>query len=843
MPTKLVPLPIDDFLAEALSHLQEQANLVVTAAPGAGKTTRLPAYLARHATGKVLVLEPRRMAAMAAAQRVAEEQGWQMGSEVGYQVRFANQSNDKTKLIFLTEALLSRKLAQDPELVGVEYVVLDEFHERSLHVDLALGLLRELQELGREIKLVVMSATLESGKISAFLNEAPILDVPGKLHPLEVKYQKNSQLLQLFPPFYEALVNQIKEAERATVHDILVFLPGTGEIERTSQQLETWAAERGLDVVPLHGSLPLEAQRRALQAGPRRRIVLSTNIAESSVTVDGVACVIDTGLAKNMKYDLRTGFSRLELGRISRASAQQRAGRAARQFPGVSYRMWNKLDENSMPGHDVPEILRAELSESLLFLAAQGVRDFDSFSWFEKPGPLPLEKAVESLRALEALDAGNHITPIGRKLLHWPLPPRLAKLMLVAIEMKCPFLGADVAALLQERDFFFKQSADAYLGDKFENDLLLRLDILNLFREGKAPRNVHRMSLQTVDKSAQQILAYVKDRQNQPSANVPQTLQKLLLTSFANRLCRRRQPGQDRALMAGGRGVRLSPDSVVRESEFFLALDGVETAKNTETQVSLAVGLDKNLLFNELGARITKKKDLQFDRDKGQFYLREGKHFLDLPLEEGSVSIAKAADVAEHLPEVLTDEWDWVLKENEGLAEWMDRFTYLLHSKTFDDLQPLIREQIREAFTMAASGERDFYAVARKDLVYFFENLLPESVSGFLRRELPGKIQVPSGNFLKVHYPEGRDPYMEVRIQEVFGWTETPKLLRGQKALTLHLLGPNYRPMQVTSDLTSFWQNGYPEVRKELRLRYPKHAWPEDPLSAKAVAKGRPTKA
>jgi ATP-dependent helicase HrpB len=869
----MIPLPIDAFLPQVLESLENHQNIVITAAPGAGKTTRLPAFLARHGKGKVLVLEPRRMAAIAAAHRVAEEQNWSLGNEdVGYQVRFANKTSAKTRLIFLTEALLARKLAQDPELQselkGVEYVILDEFHERSLHVDLALGLLRELQELGSSLRLVVMSATLDSSKISQYLGDAPSLDIPGKLFPLEIKYQKSSQLLQTSPQFFENLIAHVKDAERNTSHDILVFLPGVGEIERATRQLESWADEKQMDLVPLHGSLPLEAQRKALQKGTRRRLLLSTNIAESSVTLDGVACVIDTGLAKNMKFDLRTGFSRLELGRISKASAQQRAGRAARQFPGVCYRLWNKLDEGSMPGHDIPEILRAELSESLLFLAAQGISNFSSFSWFEKPDPLPLKKAIENLQGLGALDQENKITALGRKILRWPLPPRLAKLMLMAVEMRAPVLGADVTALLQERDFMFKQSSESYLADSFESDLLLRLDVLDQFRKGRAPRNTHRMGLQTVDQASRQILSQVKDSQN-PSEKpaIPQTLQKLLLMSFSDRLCRRRNAKSDKALMVGGRGVRLSPDSLVKESDFFLALDGLETSHGSETLVSLAVGLNKDFLFKELGAEVETKKELSFNREKGQFYAREEKHFHDLPLEEGSISIASAKEVSEHLPQILTQEWEWVLKENEALAGWLERLSFLVRARekvskksvreeldrlmeiggrnpdeTVNETTLFSEEQKRKAFGMAASGEKDFKTVAHKDLVYFFESLLNPEVSDFLKSEVPAKLKVPSGNFLRIQYPANRDPFMEVRIQEVFGWTETPKLLGGTQALTLQLLGPNYRPMQVTSDLKSFWQNGYPEIRKELRTRYPKHSWPEDPLTAPAVAKGRATK-
>ncbi|MBC7370346.1 MAG: ATP-dependent helicase HrpB, partial [Bdellovibrionaceae bacterium] len=378
------------------------------------------------------------------------------------------------------------------------------------------------------------------------------------------------------------------------------------------------------------------------------------------------------------------------------------------------------------------------------------------------------------------------------------------------------------------------------IGDNLESDILFRIDLLNQFRDGGPPRNAHRLGLQTVDKAAQQIFSYAQKINSEKIKDLSISLQHLLLNSFADRLCRRRSIGSDRALMVGGRGVKLSKDSLVRQSEFFLALDGVESSKNTETTVGMASGIDKALLYEVLGNRIEKKKDLRFDKEKGQFYIREARYFQDLPLEEGGVSIAKATEVAEHLPEVLTEEWDWVLKENQELSDWMSRVSYLARRQNLGEA--FTREKRFEAFSMASSGEKDFHVVLKKDLVYFFESLLEPELRDYLREHVPGKIQVPSGSYLKVYYPEDRDPYLEVRIQEVFGWAHTPKILKGQHALTLHLLGPNYRPMQVTSDLTSFWQNAYPEVRSELRLKYPKHSWPEDPLVAKAVAKGRSTK-
>lgn len=861
-------LPIDGFLDEALSLLKKHQNLVVVAAPGAGKTTRLPAFLARALTRKVLVLEPRRMAAIAAAHRVAEEQGWELGREVGYQVRFANMSSKETQLVFLTEALLARKLASDPELAGVECVVLDEFHERSLHVDLALGLLKELQELGRDIKLVVMSATLDSQKISKFLGStsaetngaeapaAPVLDVPGKLYPLEIQYQKNSQLLQITPKFYEQLLSQIREAEKATDKDILVFLPGVGEIERSLGLLEEWAHTRDIFLVPLHGSLPLEAQRKALQKASRRRIVLATNIAESSVTVDGVGCVIDSGLSRSMRFDARTGFSRLELGRISRSSSQQRAGRAARQFPGVCYRLWNKLDEASMPAQDVAEILRSELSESVLFLAAQGVTNFSQFSWYERPHDVALANASASLQGLGALTNTNAMTPLGRRMLSLPLPPRLSKLMLIAAEEKLAALGADIASILLERDFLPKQSAAHFLGDQFENDILLRLHLLSQFRENQAPRNLHRQTLSTIEQSARQILKLIKESAPADVGAIdPARVNRLLLLAFADRLCRRRSAQSERALMVGGRGVKISAESIVVKSEFLLALNGIETQQSSETVVSVAAGLEKSFLMRELQNSLEKVQSLSFDREKGQFYLRTNKVFRDLVIEEGSVSIASAKDVAEHLPGVLAAEWEWVLKENEALQKFISRLSYFVRRRdlikdktvaealeTFAGEELFSVEQRTLAFSHAASGEKDFYVVARKNLVPYFEAILDPKVLTHFQEATPAKIQVPSGSWIEVQYVEERDPYIEVRIQEVFGWKEAPKLMNGHQSLTLSLLGPNYRPMQITNNLTSFWQTGYAEVRKELRLRYPKHSWPEDPLTAIAVAKGRSTK-
>lgn len=832
----MISLPIDDFIPEIQKNLQNGMNLVITAAPGAGKTTRLPPALLKITSKKIIVLEPRRMAAIAAAHRIAEEQGWQVGADVGYQVRFANKTSAQTRLVFMTEALLARQMIDDPELKDVDLVILDEFHERSLHVDLALGLLRELQELGRDIKLLVMSATLEADKIASYLGQCSVIQVPGKLFDLDVRYQKNSQILQTSPNFFDQLAQTIREAQLQTKNDILVFLPGVGEIDRTRDKIETWAAEKNIDIVPLHGSLGIDEQRRALQKGTRQRVVLSTNIAESSVTIDGVNTVIDSGLAKSMKQDYRTGFSRLELGRISLSSAIQRSGRAARQFPGVSYRLWNKMDELSFGKSETAEIQRVDLTESLLFLAAQGVSDFENFTWFEKPSSIAIQKAAQYLQLAEALDSKNKITPLGREILHFPLPVRLAKLILVAQSRGAGDLGADLAAILQERDFIRRESVSAFIGDQTECDLTVRLDVLHQYRKtGKAPREAAFMALQTVDQSARQIRSLIKGKTSNTTLEQDE-LRILLLKAFPDRLCRRRG-ATERALMVGGRGVKVHKDSLVRESEFFVALNGVEGSSDSETMVSLACGFSKDFILKQFSNEIQRMKDVTFIEEKGQFFAREYKALYGLPLEEPSLIPASKPEVEEKLPQILVEKWDLVLKHNEHLANWWSRFEFL---KRHEELPAMDIEALKkEAFAMASVGEHKMTALYEKDVNYFFETVFPSEVVSTMRKELPEKIKVPSGSAIPVIYPVDKPPYMEVRIQEIFGWQETPKLLNGKIPLTLHLLGPNFRPMQVTASLESFWKNGYAEVRKELRIKYPKHQWPEDPADGIAEAKGR----
>lgn len=424
----MTPLPIDYFLKKIVDSLKQESNLVLSAAPGAGKTTRLPPALLSATEKKILVLEPRRIAAVAAAKRIADENSWNLGKEVGYQIRFDSNYTQETRLIFLTEALLSRRILHDPELMDIGIVVLDEFHERSQHVDLAIGLLKELQTLTRpDLKIVVMSATLQSEMICNFLETTNYHNVPGQSFPLNIEYINSAQKLQTNIEFIQNVANHvIKESTRlGPAEHMLVFLPGLSEIERTKEKLQSWADQKNFLLLRLHGNLALQDQQSILTPSSQNKIILSTNIAESSLTVDGVRVVIDSGLQRKSSVNSRTGFPQLELTRISQSSATQRSGRAARQAPGFCLRMWSKLDQQALPAEDTAEILRIDLSEVILFLALNGLSDPNSFTWFEKPKSESIKKAQKNLLGLGAIDASGALTTLGKKFLKWPLPPAL----------------------------------------------------------------------------------------------------------------------------------------------------------------------------------------------------------------------------------------------------------------------------------------------------------------------------------------------------------------------------------------------------------------------------------
>lgn len=807
----VIQLPIDAQINEIANAVRAHANLILTATPGAGKTTRLPPELLSSVSGQVIVLEPRRMAAVSACHRVAEERGWTVGQEVGYQVRFESRVSRDTRLIFMTDALLLRRMIDDPELKGIDLIVLDEFHERNLNQDLILGALRELQELGRDIKVLIMSATLDVNRLQKFFVEAPHIEVPGKVFPLEIRHSSEPIHYQTDFSFYDRVSKAVASASQETKGDILVFLPGTGEIRRMQERL----LNLNRDIVSLHGSLPLNEQRRVLAKPEKSRVILSTNVAEASVTVQGVDFVIDTGLAKVMVTNPHSGFSSLELTRISLFNARQRAGRAAREKSGVCLRLWTEHEERTQPQEMLPEIQRAELSQVLLWLANLGVRDFKSFSWLDLPPDAAVTVATNALRLMNALSNENELTERGKKLMRFPLPPRLGLVLLEAEAMGECRLGARVAALLNEKDLAFHEATTLT-----ECDVTYRLGLLE-----EKSRNSE-MILQ----SAGQLERLMNGASG--SATDPR---RLLLLSQPDRLCRRRGK-TNRGLMVGGRGVRLDNKSQVRESEFFVALSGVDMPGQSETLVSIASGLSKQELLNWLGSEVSVEESVEFVEEKEEFFAKRVRTIHGLPIDEPSLTPVSANLVQDQLVAILSHKWEWLASKNESLGRWMARWNFLC--RTLPEYEAKFGpEQISQTLALACFGKKSVKAVLEENIVSFLEMSLDAETVRTLHTQVPATFTAPSGVSHKIEYLEA--PYVDLRLQEIFGLLETPRLVFDRVPIVFRLLGPNFRPVQITADLGNFWAKGYAEVRKELRARYPKHSWPEDPYTAKPEAKGR----
>ncbi len=847
-------LPLDLSWPEILKSLKEHQNLVLVAEPGAGKTTRFPPALLKSGLipvdKSVLMLEPRRLAARASASRMAEEQGWTLGREVGYQVRFENRTIPSTRIKVLTEGLLGRRLQNDPELRDVGAVVLDEFHERSQHTDLALGLLFELQQLTRpDLRIIVMSATLDAESVSRYLNDAPVVLVPGRTYPVNIHHGLKPLTLESGPVLFErvgeAVLNCV-EGALAREGDVLVFLPGTREIRGVRERIAERASRAGFDTVELHGSLALEDQDRAIRKqGSRGKIVLATNIAETSLTIDGIGTVIDSGLARVSRSDA-AGFSRLSLSRISLASATQRAGRAGRQGPGVCHRLWSKIDELSMPAFEQPEILRTDLSEPLLLLLGQGTRNPESFSWFERPPTTSIRSAMRTLEELGFQKQGE-LTREGQAALRLPLPVRPARLVLESMREGAIELGAQLAALVTERDIVMR-STDLKRQASIESDVMLRWHLLT----EHGARDVDRFAKQTCLRAAEQIekvaRELAKDLNTPPSRpksngqNSDELGQKLLLKSYPDRLSRRRRAGDPSAKMIGGKGIRLAQFSSVERAEFFVAVDSMEAPAHlnipkNEVVVSIASQVELAWIEQAFKEFITEKTETVFDADSRQVLDQTARYLRDLPLNQPQRKRAHPDQAHEILVQVCLENWNHWMASREDISSIEDRLQFL---KANGALPPNEDATARHEFLKeAAFGSTKLDEVFAKPLSEIYLRHLLATTTALLRKEAPERLQVPSGSEIKVNYPPERAPYIEVRIQEVFGWASSPRLAAGKIPLVLHLLGPNYRPMQVTSDLASFWQNGYSEIRKELRSRYPKHSWPDNPLTAKPEARGR----
>ncbi len=827
-------LPVHEVLAEVVQALASERRCVLVAPTGAGKTTAVPPALDDAGLGPVVVLEPRRLAARAAARRVAAERGARLGEAIGYHVRFDRRAGPRTRVTYATEGVFVRRLQDDPFLEGTGCVVLDEFHERSLDLDLSLALVRRVQlEARPELGLLVTSATLDAEAVARYLDGAPIVRSAGRLFPVGVRH-----LPPLAGERADAHVARgVREALAEAGGDVLVFLPGTGEIRRARAALEPLARGGALELVELYGDLPPEEQYRALAPGAVRGVVLATNVAESSVTVPGVDAVVDSGLVRRPRSDPALGLERLAVERVSQASAEQRAGRAGRERPGRCLRLWSAADERALAPFDPPEVRRADPSAAVLQLLLWGERDLERFPWFEPPPPEALRRALALVRALGALDAAGALTPLGRRLARVPAPPRLARLLLEGARAGLAERAALACAFLGERDPRRRARDAGASRSGGESDVLdgvLALEAFAAHGASAAPE-LEPAAARACLAAARQLERVAHDLGREEgararSADPDLALLRALLAAFPDRLARRRADDPRRGVLASGRGVRLGPGCAVERGELFLAVDAEAGAG--EALVRLASRVERGWVD---GGRTRAEIDCVFDQARARVVGRRRLFLGELVLEENETSADDAARAEALLAEAARREPARALGlERPEVVALLARVAFLRRHCPELALPALDEAALAELAGELVVGRRSFEELARAPLAELLRARLPHEALRALEREAPERLEVPSGSWLRLDYAGGGAPVLAARIQELFGWRETPRVARGRVPVLLHLLAPSGRPQQVTDDLASFWRGAYFDVRKDLRRRYPRHDWPEDPLSAVA---------
>ncbi|WP_020472187.1 ATP-dependent helicase HrpB [Zavarzinella formosa] len=821
----MLSLPIDAVLPEVLDALRASASVVLQAPPGAGKTTRVPPAIldaGLASAGQIVMLEPRRIAARAAARRISFERGTTPGDLIGWQVRFERQATARTKILCVTPGILLRMLQDDPYLERVSCVIFDEFHERGLETDLALGLARLIQQNVRpELKIVVMSATLSAGPVAKYLGDCPVVTSEGRAYPVEIRHEPKRDDDRLS----DAVCRVIDDRWDRTTGDILVFLPGVGEIMGAKSELEARLPDAA--VLPLYGDLSAEEQDRVLQPAGHRKIVLATNVAETSVTVEGISTVIDTGVARQLTYDPAVGLDRLELLPISQASADQRAGRAGRTQAGVCVRLWSEIAQRSRLPQTPPEIQRVDLAASTLQLLSLGENPF-AFGWLDPPADHVVEQSVEVLQKLGAV-ADGRITPLGRRLAKLPVHPRLGRMLLEGAALGHPDRVALAAAFLSDRDPFGRISSP----HETSSDVLDRLEWLEAFEGNRGgrhwPASLNPQGAKPVLRSRDQLARLLQQEQPTERCDADTAVRRAILAGFPDRVCRRRETTSDRGVMVGGRGVRLTGSSGVKRAEFFVAID--VDAGGSETLVRQASAIEREWLVP-----VTESVEVTYDDSTDKVSGWKVTRWLDLVLDQrpaGNIDknqradalvTAAMRDMERALPRPESDGGMYLLRVR-CLRNWMPEL----------NLPDLSGDVLHELLTWLAPGCKSLAELREADWANAFREKLTHHQRNAVEREAPERMEVPTGSEIKLTYEEGRPPVLAVRLQELFGLTDTPRIAGNRVKVLLHLLAPNYRPEQVTDDLASFWANTYPTVRKELRSRYPKHSWPDDPLTATAI--------
>ncbi len=843
-------LPIATALPEIRAALRDSRSLVLQAPPGAGKSTRVPLELLREpwvGQRRILMLEPRRLATRAVAQRMASTLGESVGRTVGYRMRLDTRVSAATRIEVVTEGVLGTILARDPGLEDIACVIFDEFHERSLQADIGLAFCLDVQaNLHETLRLLVMSATLDAAAIASLMGDARVVRTQGRTHPVEVMYvEPDARRADAGSPaaFTRSVVGAVRRGlEREG--DVLVFLPGAAEIRRVQAALGDSTPQPGLIVAPLYGDLAQGEQDRALEPAPRgeRKVVLATNIAETSLTIEGVRVVVDAGLERRARFDPVSGMSRLETLRISRASAEQRAGRAGRLAPGVCVRLWSETTHRSLAPHAPAEILEADLAPLALELAGWNVTDPGELRWLDAPPAAPLAQARDLLTRLAALDAAGRITAHGRAMLGMRMHPRLAHMLLRADAGQLG-LACELAALLAERDILRSRPGER------DSDLRTRLEAV---RGESTAHGVDAGARERVRRAAAQYRRQVADvRGEPPGRGDARDAGALLALAYPDRIAQSRageNQGTGRYLLANGRGARFEGPDALARSEFLVVpeLDAGER----EARIFLAAPLAREALLETFAHELTEEQDVSWDSRSRAVVAERTVRLGALVIERRALSRPDPERVSRALLEGVRELSLGILPWDREAREWLARVQFVRtlpaeRNAAWPDVSDeALAAHLEQWLGPQLAGMTRIDHLARLDLRRILEERLDWKQRQRLEELAPTHLSVPSGSRIRVEYTdstssEGAAPSLSVRLQEVFGWRETPRIGGGTIAVVLKLLSPAQRPVQVTRDLASFWRSGYAEVRRELKGRYPKHHWPEDPLTAQAVRGAR----
>ena len=872
-------LPIYEIEQGIVDCLRRSPRLILQAPTGSGKSTQVPQILVEHGfaeSGQVVILQPRRLAARLLAARVAHECRTQVGGKVGYQIRFENVSGPETKIKYVTEGILLRQMLKDPKLEGVQSLILDEFHERHLYGDITLARALELQATARpDLRLIVMSATLQASLLENYLQPCTVLSSEGRTFPVEIQFSRRSTGSLAAPIWEQAADAFANYAQKGGDGDVLVFMPGSFEIHQTIRAIGDRPESKGFLLLPLHGELPPGDQDAAVSRYDRRKIVVSTNVAETSLTIDGIRLVIDSGLARIPRYDPNRGINTLLIERISRASADQRTGRAGRTAPGICVRLWSSQEHIDRPLQELPEVKRLDLSEVVLTLKAAGISDLRSFRWLEPPDEPSLAHAEELLIDLGALrlakpdsphegaqdtaelpervsaGVGNdqkgepilRITGLGRRMLAFPLHPRYSRMLLAAHEFGCVYQACLVAALTQGRDLLIRnpgKEAERFredlFGDQVSSDFWILMKAWNYAAENQfrldncRKAGIHALTARQVAPLLSQFLR-IAEREGlsvEQNSGSDAALQKCILIGFSDRVGVRLDQGTLRCELVHGRRGLLARESVVQKSRLFVASEIREIEgrdKLVNTLISLATAVEPGWLSELFPEDIQKQPRVFYDSTARRVYAEERLLFRDLPLERHRIETPPADAAARLLAEEIIADRLSLNHWNHEVDQWILRLNRLSQWCPELGLAPIHDDDRRHLIEQICHGAFSYKEIKDKPVKPIVKSWISSAQQEALDQQAPERLKLANGRTPKVVYVADGSPYAALRIQELYDVRETPRIAMKRIPVLMHILAPNMRPVQITQDLDGFWKEHYPRIKQELQRKYPKHEW------------------